>query len=198
MKSFLNGFTRGEVNKNVVLLSYGKHHCKIVKAWETDSRHRSSSDSDLKTDNELGEWIDPTPQVAVMFQGIDPDTEKPTGVIIRRFNLKGYTRFEELDDELVKSCFQSGTESYAVHEVTHTRIASEERTMQAINIFNEFLDACGIPIGYTFEGDDPLEVLIGKEINIVVDRKTYDGRNIPVVTKVEAVKEEITDTEEVL
>jgi len=188
-KLFLAGFTRGEVDRNVTMLPYGDHDAKIVKIWVTDSQHKSSSDSDLKKAEELGAWRDPVKQLAVTFQGIDPDTGKPIGIITRRFQTTGYVKYEELEDLGYNpdDYFFSPQEGYAIHEQTLTRVVSEVRTKQALNILNEFLENAGVAEGTQLETQEQLEeALIGKMVHITVSRRTYDGKDRGEVTRIKA------------
>ena len=199
MESFLNAsFTRGEVDRSVTPIPYGEQRVKVVKVWATDSHHKDSTKSNMKTEDELPEWKDATPQLAVTLQGIDPETGKSIGVVTTRFNAYGYLRYTELEEHghNPDDYFTAGADGYAVHLESEFRVYSEERTKQATNIMNEFLDACGIPEGTKFETEEDWKAkLIGCELMVTVYRDTYEGKDRAKVKAPKAIEvpaEEVT------
>lgn len=203
MNNFLsNGFTRGEVDRSVTPIPYGEQRVKIVKVWATDSHHKDSTKSNMKTAEELPEWKDATPQLAVTLQGIDPETGKSIGVVTTRFNAQGYLRWSELEEHghNPDDYFAAGKDGYAVHEDSEMRVPSDFRTKQATNIMNEFLDACGIEEGTEFNNEDDWKAnLINRELMVTVWRDTYEGKDTPKVKSPKALEvpaEEVTSTED--
>lgn len=112
----------------------------IVKVAETNDRINSINDPTEK-DN-LPEWKDPTDQLVVTFMAVDK-----SGVISHRFNAFGFVRFNDIPEEKRKGYIPLGEEGYAVKEATMTRVHSKERCDQCDSIFNQFMDACGLPVG---------------------------------------------------
>lgn len=164
-------FKRGEVKKDINLLPVGRH-IVIVHGY----RELTDLDTDLsghmKDDEDRPEWVDPTPQIAVTLKGYDPETGKITGVITDRFQGTGFVRHSELEAMGLNpdDYFASGPELYAVSEETRERVPSQLRTERAANIFNAFLEACGVEIGHHYSE------MIGKILSVEVYEKAYEGK----------------------
>lgn len=182
-QSIFSNFTRGEVVRDVVLLPFGEHEVVIHSIKLTDDLHMDLTEGKMKAVADRPEWVDPTPQLAVTFKGIDPETGKVTGVITHRYNGLGYVRYPELGELGLDpdKYFASGTEGYAVHEASRQRIPSELRTKQALNIVNQLCAAAGLPLGAK------LDDLVGKKLQITVYPRLYQGREIARVKNPRAV-----------
>jgi hypothetical protein len=187
MQSIFTNFSRGEVVKDVVLLPYGDHKVVIHNIKLTSDIHLDLTEGKLKSADQRPEWVDETPQLAVTYKGIDPETGKVTGVITHRYNGLGYMRYSELTEAGLdpERYFAAGDEGYAVHEASRQRVPSDERTKQALNIVNQLCAAAGIPIG------GQLEELVGKELIITVYPRLYNGREIARVKNPRSLASEV-------
>lgn len=183
INSIFDNFSRGEVVRDVVLLPFGEHKVVVHAIKLTDDLHMDLTEGKMKALDQRPEWLDPTPQLAVTYKGIDPTTGKVTGVITHRYNGLGYMRYSELAEAGLdpERYFASGPEGYAVHEASRQRVPSELRTKQALNIVNQLCAAAGIAIGGN------LDELVGKELMITVYPRQYAGREIARVKNPRAV-----------
>lgn len=178
--SFLDNFTseapvfNGEQTQGVIL-GVGTHNVQITKIFETNSFVEGVNSPKMKT--ALPEWKDPDPQVLVMMRN-------NTGVAVHRFNFAGYRRFDELTEAERVGVIPVGEDGYACDEATMIRIKSPERTAKAVNIFNQFMASCGLPVG------SKAKQLPGCKVQIDIEAKGYGDKTINKVVRFRKIAEE--------
>lgn len=152
-------FPEGQSN----ILRDGTYDLKVKDVYFTSDHFASLKNPVVK--DKLPEWKDATPQMAVVFWHQD-------GVTVRRFNAHGFVRYSELSESDRKDYDELGSEGYAVHKTKKTRVISKANTESCMNILNQFFDACGLPVGSTYE-DLPNCMVQGKVVAREYGDKTY-------------------------
>lgn len=177
MNNSFKGFVSAKPENNfgdTVLFPTGRQNMIVDSLYFVNDRVKTLKTRELKTT--VPPWKDATEQLAVVFKN-------DKGVGTRRFNATGYVRFDELSDEERPNYTEMGEDGYAVHNETGMRVVSEERTKQCHNILNQFMEACGLPIG------SKIESLAGCNVSAEVKIKTYDNKDVPVIGSFRPVKE---------
>ena len=162
------------------------HRVRIVRTVECTDRNASLTEPTLK--EKVPEWVDPTAQLAVIFQGKD-------GSIIHRYNACGFKRFDELPVKEQKNFYS--VNGYAVGVKNKMRVVDPKRTGDAVNIFNNLFASCKklnettgvyevLPIGSSVID------LKGSELEVFVDSHVYEGKNQLRVTKTRRFSELVT------
>jgi hypothetical protein len=161
-------------DKGVSRLPVGTHSVKVHEVYIIDDR-KSGLKNPIEKKN-LPEWLDATPQMAVVFHN-------KQGVAVRRFNGKGFVRFDELAKKDRKSYDELGSEGYAVDKVTKMRLEDTDRSASCANIVNQFFEACALPEGSGYRD------LVSCELNIIIEAEEFDGKTSDKVTGFRVLKQ---------
>lgn len=165
----VSNYPKGQTN----ILGVGTFDLKVSDVYLTNDHKKSLKNP---VDKEvLPEWKDATQQMAVVFWHKE-------GVTVRRFNANGFVRYSELEEGQRKDFDELGTEGYAVHKKSKTRVIDEVRTASAINIINQFFDACGLA-----EGSSYLD-LPGCMVSGSITAKEYGDKTFYELSSFKAVK----------
>lgn len=155
---------------NMSELGLGWNRVTIKRVTEVTDRMTSLTEP-TKKDPSNYPWKDETPQVAVQFISKD-------GSAIRRFNLAGFKKFDELTAAEQKKATAEG--EYAVSTETGCRIYDEKKIGDCRNILNNLFAACKrkkedgsyevLPEDSTFAD------LPGCELEIYMEDETWEGK----------------------
>lgn len=161
------GYKSAIVTGNV--LPVGSYTGQIIKVLDTNSFVQNPTTGETKA--ELPEWVDPTPQIAIVFKADDNQ-----GVITERFQCLGYLK---ADDEKFtalsakqKALFYVGNRNYVIKVADNTRTKSSENTQSCKDILDQFFTRMKMP-----EGSD-LTDIVGKRVafTVVENDKGKNGR----------------------
>ena len=126
------------------------------------------------------EWKTPTPLVAITF------ADKKGSVVMERFHLKGYVRYDELSAKQKSAAAYSSSETgYALKG--GDRIVCEKRSKDCIQILSRVFNALDMATGSTLDDLQKIVDAREKEVQIVVG-KASEG-DFMEVTKVSKVSE---------
>ena len=165
-------------------LEAGKHIVRLIKYEETNSFLKLSGE----TKDNLPEWIDHCPQLAVTVV----TTEKgKSGGLTHRFNGQGYLKVSELTEDQLESGDYTDIGGYACitdDDGNYNRVPSEEHTKECANILNQFANALKIPVKTKLEkGLD--EAIANKiEFEITVVNEPYEGKDQLRINRFKQIK----------
>lgn len=152
-------------------LPEGWNTVRLAKVVETDSFHNYNGT--LKEN--LPQYSDPCEQLAATFVS----TANPSkGAMTHRFNLIGYTRFNELSDAMIKSGKFTDVGGYACAVNKRTdkleRIEDKARSAKCIGIVDQLFAALGLPEGSGIDAlDDAISERLELDVNVV--NEPYDN-----------------------
>lgn len=184
------GFKSRKPENNLQPLSDGWHQVAISRVIQLTDRNASLTEPTLK--QKAYEWIDETPQLAVIFNGAD-------GGIIHRYNGAGYKRYEEIPEN-EKNQYVSAA-GYAVGIKSKMRVIDEKRTSDAENILLNLFASCKTVDEATSEMSplpegSEISDLVGCRLEIFVETHTYEGKAQSRVTKSRRISELVHTNEE--
>jgi len=141
MSTVKTGFEgiKAEKSSANVLLPGSEHYVRLMWSKLTNSfvDHKGvASEKDR-------EWADPTPQVLVQFGS-------ENGVMMHRFNKKGYKSFDEMDEKVIEAKNIVNAGGYAAildEDDDKLRIEDPEKTEACSNILKDFMFKLAGPDG---------------------------------------------------
>lgn len=163
-------------------LAEGVNIVRILRIEETDSFSQFKG----TVKDELPEWSDPTPQLAITFVSAE---KGKSGGITHRYNGKGNKKYDDLTDAEIASGKFENVRGYAcVYNKQNqlVRVEDPEKTQMCANIINQLATALRIE-----ESDEEGALMEGLEnarieetcVQITVVNEQYNGKDQYRVTK---------------
>ena len=163
-------------SENVSLIPFeqlvpGWHPVKVQMVVFTTDHFKGLRNPIEKKPEEMPAWKDATAQLAIYFEGANRKGAT------RRFSRHGYFTYDEIlkaSPNLAAECIRAGEQGYAVDKTSMVRLISDDKTAKTELILKRFLTAAGVPEGT--KGSQLGEVLQGKELQVEIGAKVYNGK----------------------
>jgi len=182
LQAVVASFVSTEVTS--AILQAGTHIAQAVKVRIS----HSFAKADGSPKDGPFEWKTPTPLIAITF------ADATGAVIMERYHLQGYVRYEDLTPKQKESGKYTASEKEGYALKDGDRIVCEKKTADCINILSGVFSALGLAPGSTLDDLQAVVDARDAEVEIVV-QKCNDGKSLEVA-KVRPIRESVDVTEE--
>jgi hypothetical protein len=167
-------------------LAEGEHVVHVTAFAETDSFLNFNGTQK----DELPEWCNPTPQIAITVAG-------KNGSMVHRLNGCGWVKFEDLTEEQLNSGNYEDIGGYACYEEKGNtlRLLCPEKTQACSNIINQVATSLGIAEGRSLFDGFKTAVDEKYEMRVTVVKDIYNDKDQYRLSKFRSLTAEVKETE---
>lgn len=174
------------------LLKQGEHAVRLLSVTECTSFDQVKAGKVAGEKDDLPDWSDPTPQIAVVVGNGD-------GALTHRFNEKGYLKFGDLTEKEVRSGKYTDVKGYACIKDKKgilSRVEDTDKTSICTDMIDHFIWALGF--GEDVDGDTAVDTAIAEKklFTVKVVTEEWEGEEqfrIDRFMQLKAVKELVAD-----